>query len=390
MSSKPGAGINHKEYGVTSYGVNVYLHQTLLFLGIDPEKEPFTIKISGGPDGDVAGNEIHILATSYAKTAKLVALTDVSGTIFDPEGLNWEEMDTLFKNGQPIRFYPPEKLHEGGFLLDLQTKRQESSFAQQTLLWRKTGKKAVQEWLSGNDMNFLFRSNVHQVQADVFVPGGGRPRTLNEQNVKSFLDESGRPTAKAIIEGANLYLTPEARRFLEKLGTVILKDSSCNKGGVICSSFEVLAGLCMTEEEFLHVKEEYVKEVLNIIRLAALHEANLILETHRTTGAFFTDLSEKVSERINLFKYQLLEHLTGIELPSDPKDPLIKCLFLYCPPLLRKKHAKQILSMPDIHKKAIIAVFLASHLVYTRGLHWSPSVADILSSIATDPKITSL
>ncbi len=387
MSSKPGAGINHKEYGVTSFGVNVYLHQTLLFLGIDPEKEPFTIKISGGPDGDVAGNEIHILATHYAKTAKLVALTDGSGTVYDPEGLDWLEMDALFKAGQAIRFYPPEKLHEGGFLLDLQTKRQESAFVQHTLLWRKTNNKAHEEWLSGNDMNHLFRSNVHQIEADVFVPAGGRPRTLNELNVSSFLNEAGKPTAKAIVEGANLYLTPEARRFLENLGTVVLKDSSCNKGGVICSSFEVLAGLCMSEEQFLEEKPEYVKEVLQIIRQAALHEANLILETHRKTGAFFTDLAEKVSERINLYKYQLLDHLETISLSNDLKDPLIKCLFHYCPPLLRKKYAKEILAMPDIHKKAIIAVFLASRLVYTRGIEWSPSVADILTSVATDPLI---
>lgn len=387
MSSKPGAGINHKEYGVTSYGVNVYLHQTLLFLGIDPEKEPFTIKISGGPDGDVAGNEIHILATCYPKTAKLLALTDVSGTIFDPEGLDWHEMDTLFQEGNPIRFYPPEKLHEGGFLLDLQTKRQESAFVQQTLLWRKANGQTVQEWLAGNDMNHLFRSNVHQVEADVFVPGGGRPRTLNELNVSTFINESGKPTAKAIVEGANLYLTPEARRYLEKLGTVVLKDSSCNKGGVICSSFEVLAGLCMTEEEFIREKPEYVKEVLQMIHKAAFNEANLILETHRKTGAFFTDLSEKVSEKINLYKYQLLDHLEELELPKDPNDPLIKCLFLYCPQILRKKYRDQVLNMPEIHKKAIISVFLASHLVYHRGLEWSPSVADILSNIATDPKI---
>lgn len=388
MSSKPGAGINHKEYGVTSFGLNVYLHQTLLFLGIDPDKQSFTLKISGGPDGDVAGNEIHILATHYAKTAKLVALTDVSGTIFDPEGLDWKEMDALFREGQPIRMYPPEKLHEGGFLLDLQTKKQESTLVQHTLLWRKTHNKVTQEWLSGNDMNYLFRSNVHRTQADVFVPGGGRPRSLNESNISSFLNELGTPTAKAIVEGANLYLTPEARRFLEKLGTVVLKDSSCNKGGVICSSFEVLAGLCMSEDEFLEYKARYVTEVLGIIRKAALHEANLILDTHRTTGAFFTDLSDKVSERINLYKYQLLDHLVGITLSKDPKDPLIRCLLLYCPALLREKFQPQILKMPEIHKKAIIAVFLASHLVYTRGLDWSPSIADILSSIATDPKIT--
>ncbi len=27
MSSKPGAGINHKEYGVTSRGVNIYMEE---------------------------------------------------------------------------------------------------------------------------------------------------------------------------------------------------------------------------------------------------------------------------------------------------------------------------------------------------------------------------
>ncbi len=383
MSSKPGAGINHKEYGVTSYGVNVYLHQTLLSLGIDPETHPFTVKISGGPDGDVAGNEIHILATHYAKTAKLLALTDVSGTIYDPEGLDWSEMDSLFKNGKAIRFYPTKKLHDGGFLLDLQTKHEESAYVQQTSLVRKKEGKLSQEWLSGNEMNQLFRSNVHQVKTDIFVPGGGRPRTLNDANISSYLDSSGKPTSKAIVEGANLYLTSGARHALEKLGVIILKDSSCNKGGVICSSFEVLAGLCLSEEEFIHEKSEYVQEVLEIIRKAALNEANLILDTHKKTAAFCTDISDKVSERINLYKDQLLDHLEKTEL----NDSLIECLLRYCPPLLRKKYPERILKMPDIHKKAIIAVFLAARLVYTRGLDWSPTIVDLLASIAKDPNI---
>jgi glutamate dehydrogenase len=387
MSSKPGAGINHKEYGVTSYGVNVYLQQTLLFLGIDPEKQSFTIKISGGPDGDVAGNEIHILATRCPKTAKLLALTDVSGTIYDPIGLDWTEMDSLFQNSKAIRFYPVEKLNEGGFLLDLQMKREESAYVHQTLCTRKKSGKLVKEWLSGNEMNQLFRTNVHQIKTDVFITGGGRPRTLNETNISSYLDQTGKPTSKAIIEGANLYLTPGVRRSLESLGVIILKDSSCNKGGVICSSFEVLASLCLSEEEFLQEKTEYVKEVLEIIRKAAFHEANLILDTHKKTGDFCTDISEKVSEKINLYKYQLLDYLEKIKLSDDRNDPLIQCLLRYCPPLLRKKYGERILKMPDIHKKAVISVFLAARLIYTRGLEWSPSVADVLTTVAKDPKI---
>jgi len=387
MSSKPGAGINHKEFGVTSFGVNVYLHQTLLFLGIDPEKDRFTIKISGGPDGDVAGNEILNLYKYYPKTAKLLALTDVSGTIYDPEGLDLKEMAELFHKSLPIRSYPHEKLSEGGFLLDVKTKREESAYAQQTLCWRKKNGKVIQDWVSGNEMNHLYRNNVHQVKTDVFVPGGGRPRTLNDTNYFSYLDETGKPTSKAIVEGANLYLTPGARRALEKLGVIIIKDSSCNKGGVICSSFEVLASLCMDEKDFLKEKKEYVKEVLEIIGKAALNEARLLLDTHQKTGQYLSDISEKISERINLFKYQLLDYLEMVELSNNPKDPLIHCLFNYCPPILRQRYEKGILSMPDIHKKAVIACYLGSRLVYKRGLDWSPSIADILPMIAEDPSI---
>jgi glutamate dehydrogenase len=387
MSSSPKSGINHKEIGVTSFGVNVFLHQALFYIGIDPEKDPFTVKISGGPDGDVAGNEIHILATHYPKTAKLLALTDVSGTINDPQGLDWAEMDQLFKKGLPIRSYPPEKLSEGGFLLDLRTKREESAFAQQTLCYRKKNEKLIKEWLSGNEMNYLYRNNVHQTKTDAFVPGGGRPKTLNDANYHSYLDETGKPTSKVIVEGANLYLTPGARRALEKLGVVVLKDSSCNKGGVMCSSLEVLANLCMSEEEFLQEKPQYVKEVLAIIRTAALHEARLILDTHQKTGEFFTEISDQISAKINLFKYQLLDYLETIDLPKDPTHPLIRCLINYCPPLLRKRYLKNILSLPEIHQKAIIACYIGSRLVYKKGLDWNPNIADILPLIAQDKEL---
>ena len=45
---------------MTSEGVNVYLDVALRHvLGIDPTKDSFTVKITGGPDGDVAGtNEL--------------------------------------------------------------------------------------------------------------------------------------------------------------------------------------------------------------------------------------------------------------------------------------------------------------------------------------------
>lgn len=388
ISSKPHAGINHKEFGVTSFGVNVYMEEALKFLGIDPHTDPFTIKISGGPDGDVAGNQILNLYKFFPKTAKLIAVTDVSGTIYDPKGLDLKILADMFHKTQSISFYPPEKLHTGGFLLDLTTKREQTTYAQQTLLYRKTEKTVSKEWLSGNEMNHLFRHNVHQAKTDIFIPGGGRPRTLNEHNWKDFLDETGKPTSNAIVEGANLYLTPEARRLLEKEGVLIFKDSSANKGGVICSSFEVLCGLVLSEEEFLENKLDLMPEILGIIREKAQAEAQLMLTAHAEMGAPLTHLSEVASQMINTYMYQILDYLETITLSNDPENPLIKCLLNYCPKLLRSRYRDRIIKdIPDLHKKAIIATYLASRVVYLRGLSWSPSIIDVLPLIATDPEI---
>lgn len=379
ISGKPKLGINHKEYGVTSLGVNVYMEKALEFLGIDPKTTPFTIKISGGPDGDVAGNQIKNLYRFYPKTAKLTALIDVSGTIYDPEGLDLEVLESLFVEGKPIRYYPPQKLHDGGFLLDKSGRKSEASYIQKTLLFRKKGIDLVEEWLFSSEMNHILKSNINQTVTDIFIPAGGRPRTLNESNFEDFLDEKGRPTAKAIIEGANLYLTEEARLELEDRGCLIFKDSSANKTGVICSSFEVLAGLTLGDDLFLKEKDVLVKETLERLKILAAKEADLLLRVYAETGTPMSVLSYDISRKINAFTYELLNYLETIELPSDLDDPLMRCFFDYCLPILREKYKKElVMQIPDLHKKAIIAAHIGSNVVYDKGLDWSPSIVYIL------------
>lgn len=389
ISGKPTIGINHKQYGVTSLTVNVFMTEVLKFLGIDPQKESFTVKMTGGPDGDVAGNQILNFYRYYRTSAKLVALTDVSGTIFDPLGLDLESCVRLFKEGKSIRFYPHEKLSEGGFLLDLAQRRETGPYVQQTCCWRMQEGKITQEWLSGHEMNALFRNNVHQTPADIFIPCGGRPRTLRETNCKSFLDIAGKPTARAIIEGANLYLTPFARDFLEKLGVLIVKDSSANKGGVICSSFEIICGLTLDGEEFLEHKEQLVQEILIRLEQLALKEAKLLLSSYQKTGKALTEISEEISKRINFFTDQLLAYFDGLLLPIDPDDPLNRALLSYCLPTLREQFQERLLTnLPENHKKAIIASHIASQLVYSRGLEWFPTLADILPILLSDKELS--
>lgn len=379
ISSKPNSGINHKEYGVTSLGVNTYMEAVLQYLGIDPNKDIFTIKMSGGPDGDVAGNQILNLARYYPKTAKLVALTDKSGSIYDSQGLHLHLLTELFKQAKPIRYYPPEELSEGGFLLDKQAKRSQTVFTQQTLCWKKQKDKLIEEWISSSEMNRLLRSNVHHVMADIFIPAGGRPSSLNEDNIGEFFDSTGKPTAKAIIEGANLYLTPTARRILEKAGVLIIQDSSANKGGVICSSFEVLCGLCLDDATFLAYKSILVQEILERIKACALNEANLLLHTHRETGDFLTNISARISEKINLYTDQILDYLDPLPLKNDPSDRLTKCFLSYCLPTLQTHFQDRLLKeIPDHHKKAIIACQIAAHLIYTNGIAWQPTIVEVL------------
>ena len=160
--------------------------------------------MTGGPDGDVAGNEMYNLYRYYPKTAKLLASIDVSGTIFDPEGLDLEIVTELFKGVKPSAPLPPRKTARRGILPRHPDKAGTNRLCPANPLLAKKRGQLVEDWLSGNEMNQLLRHNVHQVKADIFIPGGGRPRTLNENNCKDFLDEAGDPTAKAIVEGANL------------------------------------------------------------------------------------------------------------------------------------------------------------------------------------------
>jgi NAD-specific glutamate dehydrogenase len=66
-----------------------------------------------------------------------------------------------------------------------------------------------------------------------------RPEAVNISNMAALIDADGKPHFKYIVEGANLFLTQQARLHLEKRKVILFKDSSANKGGYrlwTCSS----------------------------------------------------------------------------------------------------------------------------------------------------------
>ena len=118
------------------------------------------------------------------------------------------------------------------------------------------------------------------MEADLFIPAGGRPETIDDRNWRQFLLADGRPSSRVIVEGANSFITPEARVNLQQQGVLLLRDASANKCGVISSSYEIIANLLLSEKEFLKHKQEYVRDVLEILVRRASDEANLIMARH--------------------------------------------------------------------------------------------------------------
>ena len=100
---------------------------------------------------------------------------------------------------------------------------------------------------SGKDFRDSFHLNP-LVSADYFVPCGGRPESIDVDNVEQMFNAEGQLRFPYIIEGSNMFITDAARNILQDAGCILFKDTSTNKGGVTSSSFEVLAALSLNGE----------------------------------------------------------------------------------------------------------------------------------------------
>src|SRR6266480_590086 len=144
---------------------------------------------------------------------------------------------------------------------------------------------------------------------DFFVPCGGRPEAIDLSTVSKVIVD-GKTTIPYIVEGANLFLTQDAKLRLEKAGCILFKDASANKGGVTSSSLEVLASLSFDDEGFIEnmcigadgsvpeFYQQYVKEVQETIKRNARLEFEGIWREHVRTGIPNSTLSDTLSVAI--------------------------------------------------------------------------------------------
>jgi glutamate dehydrogenase len=368
MSSKE-FGINHKEYGVTSRGVVKFAEAAMREVGVRVSSDPFTVKLTGGPNGDVAGNAIRLLLEK-CPSVQIRCVIDGTAGLYDPQGASPPEMKRILLR-EDLEGFDPEALNTGGFILFRHHRRQEGL----RTLYRKVskaGSKARDEWMTADEFNREMDHLLFSVPADLFLPCGGRPETLDHSNWDRLLDPQGEPTVRVIVEGANSFISPEARLELQKQGLLILRDASANKCGVISSSYEILANLLMSQAEFLEHKEAYVRDVLSILEKRAEEEAELIFERHRREEAGrsqpYTEISAAISTEINVLYSKLFDFFQ--ERPELADQPLFRKVMLnHLPAMIQteQRFSRRLKKLPPKIKYAVLAAEIATMVVYHGG-----------------------
>ncbi len=346
-------GIPHDLYGMTTNSVHQYVLEILKKAGRKESK--ITKVMTGGPDGDLGSNEILI------SKDKILAIIDGSGVLYDPKGIDREELKRLAKKRVTIDQFQRNLISSKGFLITIKD--------QDAVL--PDGEKV----LSGLD----FRNTFHlhpKFKADLFVPCGGRPASVNINNWSQYIDKKGNPRFKYIVEGANLFITQDARIRLEEHGVIIYKDASANKGGVTSSSLEVFASLSLDDQEYSKLmcvkntkippfRKRYVAEILAIIRENARLEFEVIWREHGRTRLPRSVLTDRVSEKINA----VTDAINASDLFKD--EALFRKVVECCCPrvLIEQVGFERILKrVPQPYLKAIFASRLASRYVYKHGL----------------------
>jgi glutamate dehydrogenase (NAD(P)+) len=131
----------------------------------------------------------HAARLLHERGARIVAVSDLSGGYYHPDGLPWPELEQHHRE------------HEGSL--------------------RGFDAAGVQRVAHEDFMG---------VECDVLVPAAVEA-AVHEGNVDTV-------KARVIVEGANLPLTPEADRQLAERGVLIVPDLLANAGGVTVSYFE--------------------------------------------------------------------------------------------------------------------------------------------------------
>lgn len=353
--------------GMTTTSVMSSFRTLIEYYGAEEEK--LNLMITGGPDGDLGGNQIQCYK------GKICLIIDAGGVLFDPNGLDKKELTKLaFKrNLQPrpnTLHYPVEKLSDYGFMVPLIARNSTIPGG----IKIDDGALFHRSFLTNPTLGDLLK------QADIkaFIPCGGFKDTINRSNVELFTNNFRE--LQFIVEGANVFFDDAARRHIA-LTTDIqqIKDSSANKGGVFSSSVaEVLTPFLLGEkvEELLAnnvTRTSLIRDVIHVIETYSRIETRSLLNLHENGSHSLVELSEMTSELIFAMQQVLTHKLSDI---LRDEDLVWSVLEAYIPPslvnLLGRNLIVQTLNSEDLqpYRDAIITKKVASLAFYKFHLEW--------------------
>ncbi|MFW0859467.1 MAG: Glu/Leu/Phe/Val family dehydrogenase [Dehalococcoidia bacterium] len=205
-------GIPLDEIGSTGFGVAEAAEMAASYINLDLTKA--TAAIEGF--GSVGRAAFRYLT---GKGVKVVAVSDVNGGIYNPDGLKF---DGLVES-------------------DPQTGRM-------TKLWDRNYK----------DGQLLSGAELFKLDVDILVPGA-RPDVITMGNVRDI-------NARMIVPGANIAATSEAEKYLADKGILVIPDFVANAGGVIAGAVEWKGGTA--EESFQTIKGKIRQNVKAVLDLA--------------------------------------------------------------------------------------------------------------------------
>ena len=237
FASGGSAGYDHKKMGITARGAWECVKHHFRNLGMDIQKEPFTVAGVGDMSGDVFGNGVLL-----SRAIKLVAVFDHRHIFIDPDPdpeTSYRERERVFALARSSwRDYDPALLSKGGGIYDRSAKAIPLSPEARKLLdiegGEPSGEEVMRKILTAR-VDLLYNGGIGTyVKAESEEHGEVGDRTNDRVRV------NGREVrARVIGEGGNLGLTQKGRLEYWAAGGRLNTDAVDNSGGVDTSDHEV-------------------------------------------------------------------------------------------------------------------------------------------------------
>jgi glutamate dehydrogenase len=230
-------GYDHKKLAITARGAWECVKHHFAELGIDPERDAFSVAGIGDMSGDVFGNGMLL-----ARRARLIAAFDHRHVFLDPDpdpALAWQERARLFAlPGSSWEDYDPCRMSAGGGVFPRGAKRIELSEAAREHLGieasHASGNEVVRAILA-MPVDLLWNGGI-----GTYVKASGESHVeVGDRANDAVRIDARELRARVVGEGGNLGLTQPARVEAALAGVRLNTDAIDNSAGVDLSDHEV-------------------------------------------------------------------------------------------------------------------------------------------------------